>query len=377
MRRLFAIAALAAAAIAPVAADPVASNVADYATLPAHKALATAPSDASARGIAFAESSDEVASANAFARCAATARVGACEIARVDDAAVATADSMRAKVPRSPHPLFLWKFESKTASVYLAGSVHVMKPTLYPLPSQFDAAFAKADRLVIEVNTDAIAPDALSEKVRAYALLPSGQTLTTVLKPEALASVDSYLTSQGASIDAFSALKPAMLATELAVSRLSALGYMPQFGLEEHFKDGLAGRPVFELETIDEQFAVLTSPPMAVQEQMLVETVDQMSTIEPIVTGMVVAWLSGDEREFRRLFDLENGDSPDMRAFSRKLIEDRNVAMADKVAGYLTNLSGTTFVLVGSAHLTGPEGVVALLEARGFRGRRVNSNDTI
>jgi len=376
MRRLLAIAMLAAAAIAPAAADRTSSNVADYATLPAHKALATAPADASVRGVAFGEASDEVASANAFARCTAVRGI-ACEISRVDDDAVATAEWMRAKVPRSPHPLFLWKFESKTATVYLAGSVHVMKPTLYPLPPQFDAAFAKAQRLAIEVNTDAIAPEALGDKLRTYALLPAGQSLATVLTPDALAKVGAYLKSQGASIDAFTALKPAMLATQLAVSRLSALGYMPQFGLEEHFKAALAGRSILELETIDEQFAVLTSPPMAVQEQMLVETVEQMSTIEPIVTGMVVAWLSGDEREFRRLFDLENGDSPEVRAFSRKLIEDRNLGMADKVAGYLTNLSGATFVLVGSAHLTGPEGVVALLEARGMHGRRINSNDTI
>jgi len=375
MRRLFAIAAIAAAAIAPVAADS--SNGVDYAALPAHKALATTPSDASVRGIAFAEGSNEAASANAFARCAAVARGSACEISRVDDTAVATAASMRANVPPSPHPLFLWEFESKTSTVYLAGSVHVMKPTLYPLPAQFDAAFARAQRLAIEVDTDAIAPAALRDKLRTYALLPPGQTLATVLKPNALASVSAYLESQGASIDAFAALKPAMLATQLAVSRLSALGYMPQFGLEEHFKSALAGRPVLELETIDEQFAVLTGPPLAVQQEMLVETVEQMSTIEPIVTGMVVAWLSGDEQEFRRLFDLENGDSPDIRAFSRKLIEDRNLGMADKVAGYLTNLAGTTFVLVGSAHLTGSEGVVALLEARGYRGRRINSNDSI
>jgi uncharacterized protein YbaP (TraB family) len=377
MRRLVAIAAFAAAVIAPVAADQVSSGVADYATLPTHKALATTPIDASVRGVAFGEGNDEIASANAFARCTAAARGHPCEISRVDDAAVATAESMRAKVPRAAHPLFLWKFESKTATAYLAGSVHVMKPTLYPLPSQFDAAFAKADRLAIEVDTDAISPDALRDKLRSYALLPTGESLATVLKPDALASVDAYLKSQSASIDAFAALKPAILATQLAVARLSALGYMPQFGLEEHFKSERAGRPVLELETIDEQFAVLTSPPMAVQEEMLVETIDQMSTIEPIVTGMIVAWLSGDEREFRRLFDLENGDSPDIRAFSRKLIEDRNVGMADKVAGYLTNLGGTTFVLVGSAHLTGPEGVVALLEARGFHGRHINSNDTI
>ena len=106
---------------------------------------------------------------------------------------------------------------------------------------------------------------------------------------------------------------------------------------------------------------------MPVQDEMLAETVEQMDTIEPIISAMIVAWLAGDEREFRRLFDLESGDSPEVQAFMRRLLEDRNVGMADKIAGYL-QMPGTTFVLVGAAHLTGPEGIVALLEARGSEG---------
>ena len=91
---------------------------------------------------------------------------------------------------------------------------------------------------------------------------------------------------------------------------------------------------------------------------------------------MIVAWLAGDDREFRRLFDLQSGTSPDIQAFMRTLLEDRNVGMAKKVVEYL-KIPGTTFVLVGAAHLTGPEGVVALLESRGLHGRRINSTDTI
>jgi len=135
-------------------------------------------------------------------------------------------------------------------------------------------------------------------------------------------------------------------------------------------------RPILELETIDQQLAVLTSPPLPVQDEMLAETVEQMGTIEPIISSMIVAWLAGDEREFRRLFDLESGDAPEVQAFMRRLLEDRNVGMVEKIVGYLQT-PGTTFVLVGAAHLTGPEGIVALLEARGLKGRRINSNDKI
>jgi uncharacterized protein YbaP (TraB family) len=137
------------------------------------------------------------------------------------------------------------------------------------------------------------------------------------------------------------------------------------------------GRPILELETLDEQLSVLTSPTTEVQDEMLLDTLQQMDTVEPIIAGMATAWLAGDDAEFQRLFDEEDsGGSAESRQFERRLIEDRNVTMADKIAGYLTQ-AGTTFVLIGSAHLIGPEGIVALLEARGLRGVRIQSNDSI
>lgn len=353
------------------------SNPANYAALPAHKALAVAVGDPSIVGTASGEPSDQRASVAALTSCIEqNEQAGFCELIRLNDADITTGSQIRARVAHSAHPLFLWRFDVGTSIAYLAGSIHVMKPSLFPLPAQFDAAFALSNRLAVEVNTNGLAPDALRAAFRSYALLPEGQSIGMVLRPATLASVNAHLQAQTATMASVATLKPAMLATQLAVARLSALGYLPEFGLEQHFMSGVGNRPVLELETLDEQLAVLTSPPMAVQDEMLAETIDQMDTIEPIIAAMIVAWLAGDEREFRRLFDLESGDSPEVQAFMRRLLEDRNVGMAEKIVGYL-QAPGTTFVLVGAAHLTGPEGIVALLEARGLKGRRINSNDTI
>lgn len=349
----------------------------DYASLPAHKAMAVAPDDPSVKGISSGESSDQDASIAALKSCVALRpSPGACELTLLNEDHVTTGKQIRDRVPRSAHPLFLWQFESGASKVYLAGSIHVMKPSLFPLPTQFDQAFARAGRLAVEVDTERLSPQALQESLRRYALLPDGQTIGTVLRPATLAQLTTYLGAQSVALSNVATLKPAMLATQLAVARLSALGYLPEFGLERHFIGALGNRAIVQLETLDDQLAVLTSPTLQVQDEMLAETLDQMDGIEPVIAAMIVAWLAGDDREFRRLFDLQSGTSPEIQAFMRRLLEDRNVGMADKVAGYLQT-PGITFVLVGAAHLTGPEGVVALLEARGLKGRRINSNDSI
>lgn len=354
------------------------ATLSSYSALPTHKAIATSVDNASVNGIGSGQTSDQTASLTALQNCerARTPQSGVCEVTQLNETPIATAANMRARVPRAPHPLFLWRFEARDSVVYLAGSIHVMKASLFPLPTQFEAAFAQSNRLAVEVDTDALDPDAMRQKFLDYALLPTGQSLGTVLKPATFAAMSAHLQSQSIPLTSVAALKPVMLSTQVAVARLSALGYLPKFGLEQHFKSAAGARPILELETLDQQLAVLTSPPMQVQDEMLAETVEQMDTIEPIISAMVVAWLAGDEREFRRLFDLESGDSPQIHAFMRRLLEDRNVGMAEKIVGYL-KLPGTTFVLVGAAHLTGPEGIVALLEARGVKGRRINSNDTI
>jgi uncharacterized protein YbaP (TraB family) len=349
-----------------------------YAALATHKAAAVAVGNASIVGIASGQLSDAAASLTALQQCRGTRTdpTPVCEITRLNDTVVTSAEAIRAGVPRAAHPLFLWRFESAGAQVYLAGSVHVMKPSLYPLPAQFDAAFARADRLVVEVDTQNVDPTAVAEKFRTYALLPQGQTLETVLTPATLAAATAHLAAQSSDIASVALLKPAIVATQLAVTRMTALGYLPEFGLEQHFIGAAGTRPILQLETLDEQLNLLTSPASAVQDEMLLETLQQMDTIEPLIAAMVTAWLAGDDVEFRRLFDEESGTSEDIQQFMRRLIDDRNVGMADKIAGYLTQ-PGTTFVLAGAAHMIGPQGIVALLEARGFHGQRIQSNDSI
>jgi uncharacterized protein YbaP (TraB family) len=269
--------------------------------------------------------------------------------------------------PQTPHPLFLWRFETRGSVVYLAGSIHVMKASLFPLPAQLEAAFEHAQRIAVEVNTDAADPESMRQKFLDYALLPSGQTLGTLLKPTTLAALSEHLRAQSIPLASVGALKPVMLSTQLAVRASARLVICRSSVSNSTSWARRALAPSSNSRQSTSNSPVLTSPPMSVQDEMLAETVDQMDTIEPIISAMIVAWLAGDEREFRRLFDLESGDSPEVQAFMRRLLEDRNVGMADKIAGYL-QMPGTTFVLVGAAHLTGPEGIVALLAARESEG---------
>jgi len=299
-----------------------------------------------------------------------------CELVRLNDERITTGREILARVPATPHPLYLWEYRQQASTVFLAGSVHVLKPSLYPLPRQLSAAFAQADYLVLEVNTEQYPRAVMQQRTMAHALLPADQTLTDLLPAPLAQRLDRSLAAHGMSFTALAGAKPAMVMTQLTIARLMALGYLPEYGVEQHFLGLRTRQEVLELETLDAQLALLFDQPLSMQVQLLADTLDLEPVVEPLLADLLVAWLSGDDASFLDLFKAQAGDSVLSEEFNRALLDDRNPAMAKKILGYLQQ-SGTYFVLVGAAHLVGERGVVSLLADAGVEGRRIQSSEPL
>jgi len=242
------------------------------------------------------------------------------------------------------------------------------------LPPQLEEAFEVADHLVLEVDTDSVPPAELQAMSMRVALLPGEQTLASILPAPLYARLHGHLLTYGMDVANVARVKPAVVMNELVLARLTALGYLAEYGLEEYFRPRAGTRPVLELESIEAQLALLFNQPLTTQIQLLADTLDQEFQIEPLLAGLLVAWLSGNDQAFLALFQQQAGESDLARAFNRQLLDDRNVGMAAKVRHYL-NGQGTYFVLAGAAHFIGPAGIVALLSEQGIRGHRVMSNE--
>jgi uncharacterized protein YbaP (TraB family) len=357
-------------------------QAADYDALPEAKALAVAPDGSdSIRGIAHSQPHDLLASTRALESCRTQAGPQQpCEIVRLNVERVTSGAEIRARVPDGPHPLFLWRFAEGGTVVYLAGSIHILKPTLYPLPAPLEAAFRLADHLVLEVDVSAIPPQQMQQRTLAHALLPEGRTLSAVLPAGLRAELADHLADYGMTPEMLERAKPAMVMNQIVVSRLMALGYLPDSGLESHFLAQRTDQPVLELESLDDQLALLFGQPLETQVELLDETLEVADDIEPLLTDMLVAWLAGDDAAFMQAFKAQSGDSPRARALTRALLEDRNHVMADGIAGFLADATAeprTYFVLVGAAHLVGEEGIVPLLRQRGYTGQRLQSDTVV
>ncbi len=374
---------LAVAALLGLAVPSLGQSQSAYDELRPAKALAVAPDrPEQVRAVADGQPHDLAASVAAREQCEAKAGTDApCEIVRLNDERITTGREILERVPDDRHPLFLWRFQRHETVLYLAGSIHILKPSLYPLPPQLDAAFEQSDALVLEVDVAAITPQDMQRRTLQYALLPAGQTLGDVL-PEALyGRLREHLGDYGMSPEMVSRAKPSLVMNQIVVSRLLALGYLPDSGLESYFLNRRGDRQILELESFEAQLELLFNQPLETQVELLDETLEVAEDIEPMLAGMLVAWLSGDDERFLELFKAQSGDSPLSRAFTRELLEERNHTMAARIRDLLTVTPAdeprTYFVLVGAAHLVGEEGIVPLLAQQGITGQRVHSTDTL
>lgn len=363
--------------LTPVAASAALPSEAEYADLPHAKALAVVPADSTVHGLSRGQPNDLAAALAALEACNAArdAVQPPCEMLRLNDVRITSGAEIRAQVPPGVHPLNLWRVETTSATVFLAGSVHMLKPSVYPLPSPYDDAFGRADHLVVEVDVTAHAQEALA-KTMALGTLPAGQRLDEILPAAMMARLTSAIARYGIAPAQVITLTPAMLMNQLVVLRLMTLGYRAEHGVDQHFLDRRGNRRLLELESLDDQLKLLFDQPMELQLQLLSDTLDQDATLESVLTQMITAWLSGDDDVFMTMFERENGDSEMARQFTEALLTDRNVRMAAKIEGYLDQ-PGTYFVVVGAAHLIGDHGVPALLKHSGWKPQRILSDGTM
>jgi uncharacterized protein YbaP (TraB family) len=248
--------------------------------------------------------------------------------------------------------------------MYLAGSLHLLTSEYYPLAPAFDEAFAHSDLLVEELDmAEMLAPDAQMLMLRR-GMNPAGQTLDQVLSPKTMASVKAKVDELGLPIAPLQLFKPWALALTLQGLEWQKAGFDPELGLDRHFYDEAvkAQKQVQGLETLAFQIGQFDGLPMALQDRMLAETLDEMATTKEKVGELARAWKAGDAASIEHAVLSDLKTEPEMY---KRLLLDRNRNWLPKLEALLSR-PRPAFVVVGAAHLVGADGLLAMLRAKGY-----------
>jgi len=259
---------------------------------------------------------------------------------------------------------FLWKISSPTASVYLLGSVHVASQDIYPLDPRIESAFQRSQTLVLETSLDPVAQVQMAQKMAAVGIYPPGDSIDLHLDRETLALLQQRLHKSGAPFATVRSYRPWFLAAILVLAEMQRLGYQPQLGIDTYFAERAKDRKrVVGLETNDEQIALFSGMSDRLQEGMLKDALAKLDELGELMAKTLSLWRTGDAKAVDEMMLAPmRRDFPDV---FQRLFVDRNRKMATAIEGDLKT-SGEYFVVVGSGHLVGREGILDLLQSKGY-----------
>ena len=259
----------------------------------------------------------------------------------------------------------LWAVEGRHNTVYLLGSIHVLRPGDGGLPGAAETAYDDAEQLVMEIDMDGEGADpaALVQAMQRTALLPDGVGLREVLGDD-YASIGERAQQSGIDLALLDRFAPWFVAVTLLQAELARRGFTPELGIEQALAKRADddGKPILGLETAEEQFGVMGSLPLEQQKRFLLMTLEESGQIDAQLDELLAAWRHGDADALARVLSAEFEEFPELY---RPLTEDRNRAWLGPLVDLLDDRDDY-LVVVGALHLVGRNSVVELLEQRGY-----------
>lgn len=136
-------------------------------------------------------------------------------------------------------------------------------------------------------------------------------------------------------------------------------------GVDEHFYTRASndGKSIQALESIQQQIDFIASMGAGVEDEMIRQTLLDIATLQTEFENMIQSWRNGDREKLEELFVKPMREQ--FESVYQQLLVQRNQNWLPQIKHYLQTPT-TEFVMVGSAHLIGPDGLLLQLKKAGY-----------
>jgi uncharacterized protein len=260
-------------------------------------------------------------------------------------------------------PSSVWVVSAGEQEIYLGGTVHLLRPSDFPLPEQYEQAYQEADKLYFETDISGMSDMRTQALMMQQLTYQDERTLRSVLNEEAYTALAAYLQGAGLPIAMVQKFKPGLLTSTLTVISMQKMGFTPQ-GVDAFFHSRALqdGKAVGQLESIDAQIGFLAGMGAGNESEYILLALEDLEDSQ-MVEQLIDAWRTGDNDKLAVLF------IDDMKELSSELYQDILVNRNNDWMPIIESMfeaQGTEFVLVGAAHLVGEDGLLQLLAGKGY-----------
>jgi len=258
----------------------------------------------------------------------------------------------------------VWIVRSGQSTLVLFGSIHLLPAGLDWRPDALNDALASADELWFELPiTPASGAEAAAASLKRGEL-PKSRRLSGLMREDELGRLFRAAIALHCAPEAIDQMQPWMAELTLSVAADARSGADASSGGEDQVQ--AQAPPTVRrrnFETAVQQIEFLAGAPVKDQLASLNLTVGEIVDDPDTYRRVVDEWMASDLASLKR-----DANDPLQRVSPRlyeRLIVERNRRWADRLARRLRS-PGKVVVVVGIGHMIGPDGVPALLRARGL-----------
>jgi uncharacterized protein YbaP (TraB family) len=273
----------------------------------------------------------------------------------------------QSSAPQPAKKALFWKVSSAGNVIYLLGSIHFGSKNMYPLPGEIETAFERSTALIVEIDLNHVDMLKTQALVMQSGLYPAGETLWDHVSPETRQLLEQFCTTYGLPAERLAMMKPWLVAVTTSVLPMLKSGMAPDLGIDKYFLDKAKDRRVVEIESAEWQLKLLSGFAESVQEKYLASAIKDAGETVDDVRRIQDSWIAGDVAQLEKRLAESSGGPPEVM---KAMLQDRNPHMADVAEQFLKG-KDVGFLVVGAAHLIGKDGVVAILEKRGYKVEQV------
>jgi len=266
--------------------------------------------------------------------------------------------------PRNQTGSSVWKISRGGNTLYLGGSVHILRDDDYPLPAAFDRAFSQSAMLVIETDVERLADADVAQYLMANTFLPGNKNLRSILDSRTYELLDAAFREYGQRLDVYGRLKPSMVVNYLALLQMQKMGFVEE-GVDFYYlkKAKDENKPVGYLESIETQIDLIVTMGEGYENDFVRYSLYDMESTETELLSLLDEWKNGGSSKTEETL-LEMRD--EWPQIYKTVITDRNSAWMPQIERYLAS-GNVSFVIVGLAHIHGPDGLLQQLKNAGYK----------
>ena len=260
----------------------------------------------------------------------------------------------------------VWVATRGDDTLYIGGTVHLLRSNDYPLPKEFTIAFNNSDTVVFETDIGKMNSASTQKKMVQALLLPKDTVLNDLISESTVNLIDSFFSEYKIPKSNYIHFRPSWIAIMITQFGMSKSG-MDLQGVDQYYyrECQKSEKPTKGLESIDEQLRFLVNLGHSNPDNLIKKSLQELDSLDETIDSVIYYWKNGDLQKLDTLLLAElKSDYPDVY---KELIIDRNRNWISKIDTF----TGHYFILVGTAHLIGKHGLLQELKDSGFKVKQL------